>query len=168
MTAAVVEIAEEDPARLAEVFAGSPLHRPVEAFALLLAQHRAWERVVLVGWLDGKAVAHGSLVWEPTYPPFRQAGIPEIQDVNVAPPYRRRGVASAILDRAEQLAASRAAVVGIGFGLHPGYRAAQRLYVRRGYVPDGQGVFCRGRFLEENETIVLDDGPVLYLTKDLA
>jgi hypothetical protein len=33
------------------------------------------------------------------------------------------------LDRAEAEAARRSGVVGIGVGLHPGYNAAQRLYV---------------------------------------
>ena len=45
------------------------------------------------------------------------------------------------------------------------YRAAQRLYVLRGYVPDGNGVYCRGRFPQEGEQVRLDDDLVLYLVK---
>jgi len=106
-----------------------------------------------------------SLVLESNYPPFRERGVPEVIDLNVAPLSRQRGVASRILDEAERLAFEHSDAVGIGFGLHPGYRAAQRLYVLRGYVPDGHGVFCRGRFPEEGEQVTLNDDLVLHLIK---
>ena len=44
--------------------------------------------------------------------------------------------------------ARRSGVVGIGVGLHPGYNAAQRLYVKRGYIPDARGITYRNRFVE--------------------
>ena len=56
-------------------------------------------------------------------------------------------------------------MIGIGFGLHPGYRAAQRLYPRRGYTPDGNGIYGNGRFPREREMVRLDDDLALYLTK---
>lgn len=159
------QMREGDPEALEESFAGTPWARGVPFFADLLARHAAGERVALVGALGAHAVAFGSLLWESAYPPFREAGIPEIQDLNVCPRWRHRGVATAILDLAERLAFERSELVGIGFGLHPGYRAAQRLYVLRGYVPDGRGVFCAGRFPEEGEQVALDDRLLLYLTK---
>ncbi len=82
--------------------------------------------------------------------------------------FRRRGVASRLLDRAELEVSRRSRVAGIGFGLHPGYNAAQRLYVRRGYVPDGLGVTYDDRFVREGEVLPFDDSLVLHLTKDLA
>ena len=30
-------------------------------------------------------------------------------------------------------------IVGIGVGLYPDYGSAQRLYIKRGYLPDGHG-----------------------------
>ena len=60
-----------------------------------------------------------------------------------------------------------AARVGIGVGLHEAYGAAQRLYVRRGYVPDGRGVACGGAAVPEGERVVMDDETILYLTKAL-
>jgi hypothetical protein len=38
------------------------------------------------------------------------------------------------------LVAERSDVVGLGVGLYPDYGTAQRMYVRRGYLPDGRGV----------------------------
>jgi hypothetical protein len=47
------------------------------------------------------------------------------------------------------------------------YNAAQRLYLKRGYIPDGRGVTYRDRFVEEGEQVALDDDLVLHLTKEL-
>jgi GNAT superfamily N-acetyltransferase len=81
--------------------------------------------------------------------------------------YRRRGIASRLLDRAETEAARYSGVVGIAVGLHPGYNAAQRLYAKRGYIPDGRGITYRGCFLEEGASVVLDDDLVMHFTKQL-
>ena len=50
-------------------------------------------------------------------------------------------------------------------GLHSGYGAAQRLYIKRGYIPDGSGVWYRNQPLEMNATIQNNDDLVLYLSK---
>lgn len=39
---------------------------------------------------------------------------------------------------------------------------------KRGYVPDGRGITYRDRYLQEGESVVLDDNPVLHLTKCLS
>jgi len=72
-----------------------------------------------------------------------------------------------LLDHAESEVARRSGVVGIGVGLHPGYNAAQRLYVKRGYLPDARGITYRDRFVEEGTCVVLDDELVMHLTKQL-
>ena len=58
--------------------------------------------------------------------------------------------------------------VGIGVRLHEGYGNAQYLYVRRGYLPDRKGVVLNDRVVGEGESVRLDDGPVIYLTKRLS
>jgi GNAT superfamily N-acetyltransferase len=105
--------------------------------------------------------------WRPTYAGFADLNIPEIQDLNVLTTYRRKGIASRLLDRAEAEAARRSGVVGIAVGLHPGYNAAQRLYAKRGYIPDARGITYRNRFVEEGTSVVLDDDLVMHLTKQL-
>ena len=154
-----------DARRLRDAFTGTPWDRGLAFFEELARLHESRTRKVWVGLAGADPVAFGSLVPDSAYPPFRELGIPEIQDLNVSPRYRRRGIASAILDAAERVAFERSDRVGIGFGLHPGYGAAQRLYVLRGYVPDGRGVFCRGDFPREGEHVELDDELVLYLVK---
>lgn len=84
------------------------------------------------------------------------------------PLVRRKGIASHLLDLAEREISLRSSFAGIGFGLHPGYNAAQRLYVKRGYIPDGCGVTYCNEFVQEGAPIILDDNLVLHLTKRVA
>ncbi len=166
-TTSIRSIEAGDPAELHKAFLHTPWARDVRVFEEKLAAHRRRECEVLVGVLDGDVAAHGMLVWWPEYPPFRRERVAELQDLNVAPRFRRRGVASALLAEAERRAALRTDRIGIGVGLHGGYGAAQRLYVGRGYVPDGHGVSVRGQFPGEGQVVRLDDDLVLYLTKRL-
>jgi GNAT superfamily N-acetyltransferase len=163
----VCELTKDDASRLCGAFLGTAWERPLTHFDLLLTQQESGLRKVLVARVDDQLAGHASIFWKPAYPYFQSHGIPEIQDLNVVPHLRRRGVASRLLDEAEERVSINHSQVGISFGLHPGYRVAQRLYVARGYVPDGQGVFWRDRFPEEVETVVLDDHLVLHLVKRL-
>lgn len=104
---------------------------------------------------------------ESRFPRVGWTGIPEILDLNVLPEFRRRGIASRLLDHAEEAAKERSRVVGIGVGLHPGYNAAQRLYVKRGYVPDGLGVTYGDRYVEMGELVRFDDELILHFRKEL-
>lgn len=91
--------------------------------------------------------------------------MPEIQDFNVLPEHRRRGIGSRLMDEAERVAFARSPIVGIGFALHHDYGAAQRLYVLRGYVPDARGITSHGVRLNGGDEVKVDDDLVLYLTK---
>ena len=72
--------------------------------------------------------------------PFAGTGWPYIVDFAVLERVRGRGVGSALMDAVEALAAVTSDTVCLGVGLHSGYGAAQRMYVLRGYVPDGSVV----------------------------
>ena len=71
------------------------------------------------------------------------------------------------MDYAEAEIAKKSNVVGIGVGLHPGYNAAQRMYVLRGYVPDGYGVTYKNQYIRECQEVVVDDELILHFTKRL-
>jgi GNAT superfamily N-acetyltransferase len=117
--------------------------------------------------VSGEPVGYAGVVWRSGYPPFREAGIPEIVDVNVLPAYRRRGIGSRLLDAAEGLVARRSPVAGIGCGLFADYRPALRIYLDRGYRPDGRGIAYDGRTVPAGETIRIDDSTVLMLTRSV-
>ena len=83
------------------------------------------------------------------------------------PSFRNRGIGTALLELAEAAVARRGDVVQIAVGLHRGYGAAQRHYVRRGYVPDGAGASIDGRPVAEGVTVALDDALVITMRKAL-
>jgi len=99
-------------------------------FQRYLAEQAAGSRSCLVATVSGHFAGYVTVNWVPTYPGFVDMKIPEIQDLNVLPPFRRKEIATMLLDRAEPEVACRSDVVGIGVGLHPGYNGAQRLYVK--------------------------------------
>ncbi len=124
-------------------------------------------RDVLVARTGNDFAGYVTVKWRPEYPPFRAAGIPEIQDLNVLPGCRRRRIGTSLMDDAERLIATRSPVAGIGVGLHADYGAAQRLYVLRGYVPDAHGVTSHARRVGYGDSVPVDDDLVLWLTRDL-
>ncbi len=94
-------------------------------------------------------------------------GYPEIVDFNVLEKFRNKGVGTKLMDIAEQIAAEYSDTVYLGVGLHSGYGAAQRLYVKRGDVPDGSGVWYGGKVCPQYAECLNDDDLNLYLYKKL-
>jgi GNAT superfamily N-acetyltransferase len=158
---------ENDPETISAAFKDIGAGKPVTQYRRYLLEQTADTRICFVATVGGQFAGYVTVNWAPAYPGFADQKIPEIQDLNVIPRFRRKGVATGLLDRAEQQVAHRSAVVGIGVGLHPGYSSAQRLYVKRGYIPDGRGVFSGNKLVEEGMLAVFDDDLVLHLEKRL-
>jgi GNAT superfamily N-acetyltransferase len=161
-------LCETDPPVISAAFAAIGWVKPIALYQRYLAEQGAGERTCVVATTQGRIAGYVTINWTSAYPGFIDPRIPEIQDLNVLPDFRRRGLAAKLLDWAEAEVAKHSHEVGIGVGLHPGYNAAQRLYVKRGYIPDGRGIIHRDRYVQEGETIVLDDDLVMHLTKRLA
>lgn len=164
-------LTEHDPSLFEAAFAEIGWDKPASRYEAYLAEAAAGRRAVFVAEVvDGSGArfaGYGTVVWESDYAPFRDRGIPEIVDLNVLPSFRRQGIGSMILDAAERAIAERSEVAGIGVGLYPGYGAAQRMYVRRGYVPDGRGVCYDGAQVPAMQSVRNDDSLNLYFTKRL-
>jgi GNAT superfamily N-acetyltransferase len=138
-------------------------------FQRYMAEAQTGIRSVHVAVCDGEVAGYVTLLWEAEDPAFRELKVPEISDLRVNGRFRCKGIGSALLDRVEAEAASRSTRIGLNVGLHSGYGAAQRIYVRRGYVPDGAGIVVEGKVVPEGATIRLDDDPIvtLRMTKEL-
>lgn len=136
-------------------------------FVGVLDRHTAGAVEVLVAEDEATYLGHLMVTWSSAYEAFRDRGIPEVNDLNVVAPARRRGLASKLMDEAERLIASRSWTAGIGVGVYADYGPAQRLYVRR-YVPDGAGILSHHVPVRPGEPVVVDDDLVLYLTKNLS
>jgi GNAT superfamily N-acetyltransferase len=134
-----------------------------------LADHTEPEGASLAATHGYDVIGYIAIVWASNYAGFRSRGIPLVHQVAVAGPYRRRGVATLLMDAAEQLARDRGiATLGITVGLFDEYGPAQRLYGQRGYIPDGRGA-CRGQQpLRKGMHVTVDDDLIIWLTKDLA
>jgi GNAT superfamily N-acetyltransferase len=105
-----------------------------------LADHAEPDGANLIATRDPDVIGYVGIVRESNFSGFRSRGIPLVHQIAVAGPFRRRGVATLLMDAAEQLARDRGiATLGITVGLFDEYGAAQRLYGRRGYIPDGRG-----------------------------
>lgn len=156
-----------DIPQIVQAFAELGWDKPRSQYERYLSEQEMDMRSAYVAFLDAKFAGYLTICWVSTYVPFQEAGIPEIVDFNVLPEFRRRGIGTLLMDRAESEIASVATMAGIGVGMTPDYGAAQRLYVLRGYVPDGRGLHYRGHQLRYGEAITIDDSLGLYFTKRL-
>jgi len=158
---------EGDSETISQSFRDIGWNKPASQYQRYLMEQAAGTRIAFVAAIENQFAGYLTVNWTPTYPGFAEQNIPEIQDLNVLPRFRRQGIGTRLLDRAEQEVAHRSAIVGIGVGLHPGYCSAQRLYVKRGYLPDGRGVWYQDHVVQEGMQAVFDDDLVLHLTKQL-
>lgn len=165
--ATILPLQASDPAPIAAAFAAIGWAKPVAQYERYLAEQEAGERDVFVAWVEDGFAGYVTINWHPEYPPFRAEGIPVIEDFNVLPAFRRRGIGSALMDAAEAKGRSRVAMIGIGVGLDPNYGPAQRMYVRRGYVPDGRGITWQNRTVAYRDQVLVDDDLVLWFTRSL-
>jgi len=151
---------------IASSFADIGWNKPTSQYERYLAEQDRGERVVLVAYSDEDFTGYVTIKWQSDYPPFAEKGIPEIQDLNVLPVFRRRRIASALMDEAEKQVFERLRIVGIGVGMYPDYGAAQRMYVLRGYVPDALGLFYKGQHVRPSQEVCVDDDLTLHFTKE--
>jgi GNAT superfamily N-acetyltransferase len=156
-----------DPRTMEQAFCSIGWNKTASLFERYLAEQASHSRSCLIANLNEAFAGYVTVCWRPEYPGFAERNIPEIQDLNLLPDFRRRGIATALLDEAEAQIARVSGVAGIGVGLHPGYNNAQKLYLKRGYVPDALGVTYYNRFVHEGEHVILDDNLVLHLVRRL-
>lgn len=141
--------------------------KPESIFKQYLQEQREGSRLIWVAYEKETFAGYITLKWQSQYEPFRKGKIPEIMDLNVLPPFRNRGIGSRLLDIAELEASQKSDIIGIGVGLYKDYGAAQKLYIERGYIPDGCGVTYNYKLVVPGTNVSLDDDLVLWLTKNL-
>jgi GNAT superfamily N-acetyltransferase len=133
----------------------------------LLVEQNSDKREVWVAYSEENFMGYVTLIWKSLYLNFAKNNIPEICDLNVLPKYRNFGVGSALLDKCEKIAFSKSQVIGIGVGLYADYGSAQKIYVKRGYIPDGFGVTYDYKSVIPGQKYQVDDDFVLWFTKEI-
>lgn len=156
-----------DIPEIAEAFAELGWNKPASQYERYLMEQTLKVRDMYIARVQGQFAGYLTICWQSSYAPFREQRTPEIMDFNVLPKFRRQGIGTQLMDRAEAEIAKVSPMAGIGVGMTPDYGAAQRLYVLRGYVPDGNGLYYMGRPTQYGQALKVDDNLALYLTKEL-
>jgi GNAT superfamily N-acetyltransferase len=157
----------QDISDIAEAFQHLGWNKPASQYERYLMEQAEKIRDIYVAFIQEEFAGYLTIRWSSSYEPFRKEKIPEIVDFNVLPKFRRQGIGTQLMDKAESEIAKVNPIAGIGVGMDPDYGAAQRLYVLRGYVPDGRGLHYKGHPIIYGEDITVDDSLALYLTKKL-
>jgi ribosomal protein S18 acetylase RimI-like enzyme len=123
---------------------------------------------VFIAGFDGVNAGFAVLNTASRYDLFQRLGIFEIQDLNVIPGMRQRGIASALITACEEEARAQGCdQIGLAVALNQSYGPAQRLYAKHGYVPDGAGAMYDHAAPDAKLRYKLDDELCLMMVKTL-
>ena len=156
---------ETDIEKFVDGFSEQNWHKSYELFNGYYNQQENNEKSVIIAEINGDVAGYVTLLPFTKGGPFGNKNIPEIVDFNVLIKYQNRGIGNKILDVAENLAKEKGDYVCLSVGLHYGYGSAQRMYVKRGYLPDGTGAWYNGKQLEQYAKCENDDDLTLYFLK---
>lgn len=159
-------IAADGPAFVTEELAQG-WHASLDKYENRLRHQAEGRAVVLTAEWDGQPAGYVSVYHRAKSGPFAAKDWPIIVDLGVLQKYQHRGIGTALMDAAERLAAECSDTVCLAVGLHSGYGSAQRLYVQRGYLPDGSGVWYGDSPCPQYADCCNDDDLVLFLYKNL-
>lgn len=142
-------------------------HPSLETYIGYFNEQQQNKRKVFVAVYEGNVAGICTLVLNPEEGPFGNQKIPEIVDLGVFFDKHNCGIGNKLLDVAEKESAKICDLVYLAVGVHSGYGAAQKTYVKRGYIPDGTGVWYQGRQLEQYAQCCNDDDLLLFFSKKL-
>ena len=151
------------------LLSGLGITREAGFFERCLEEQKNNFREVFLARYGGELAGFVVLNWRSQYALFKRMEIPEIQDLNVLPGMRRNGIATSLIHHCEAATRGRqSAHIGIAVGLDSSYGAAQRLYVKLGYVPDGNGITYDRQPVCKGELRPVDDDLCLMMVKAIS
>ena len=160
-------ITESDPEIITREEIAQGWNATVEKYLTRLRDHSSGKAISLIAEYQGQVAGYINVYFQTDEGPFADQGLCGIMDFGVLEKYRRRGIGTKLMDIAEQIAGQYGDTVYLAVGLHSGYGSAQRMYVKRGYLPDGSGAWYGKQPATAYQTYPLDDDLVLYLSKKL-
>ena len=161
------DLKEADARKITDEEIAQGWEATIDKYLIRLKDRTEGRAITLVAEYRGNVAGYINVYPDSTWGSFANQGLPEIVDFGVLEKYRRLGIGGKLMDVAEEIAGKYADVVYLGVGLHYGYGSAQRMYVKRGYIPDGKGVWYGPTVCEQYENCCNDDDLILYLSKKL-
>ncbi|MDZ4991567.1 GNAT family N-acetyltransferase [Clostridium perfringens] len=140
--------------------------KPISLFEKYYKEQKNGNRRIFVASMENQVLGYATLLPNDENGPFANMNIPTVRDFNVLEKYQKNGIGTALLNKIESIVKEYSDKICLGVGLHSGYGSAQRMYVKRGYVPDGSGVWYNNMVLEQYADCKNNDDLVLYLAKD--
>lgn len=134
-------------------------------YRIRLADQQSGAAIALLATYQGQVAGYLNVYLSAAH--FGRADCCELVDFGVLEVFRCKGIGSKLMDVAEKIAASYADTVFIGVGLHSGYGSAQRMYIKRGYIPDGHGVWYKNEICNPYTCYCNDDDLNLRFSKKL-
>jgi len=122
---------------------------------------------VFIALYDNQIAGHVFLYYECRWGGLKNQGLPSVVDLVVYESYRRKGIATALMDAAEREAQRINSKIYLDVCLNSEYGPAQCFYIKRGYVPDGAGVYYEEEVLGLSALCRNDDELTLCLVKEL-
>ena len=165
-TCSIRKMQESDIKDLSRGFISQGWPSREEILTRYFKEQESGEREVLVAEVEGALAGYITILPCAKQGPFAEI-YPELSDFNVFEPFQNQGIGNLLLEEAEKQVRLISDKVTLGVGLHSGYGPAQRLYIKRGYIPDGSGVWYQNHQPAMN-AVCEDIGElVLYLSKNL-
>ena len=165
-TCSIRKMQESDIKELSRGFISQGWPSREEILTRYFKEQESGEREVLVAEVEGALAGYITILSCAKQGPFAEI-YPELSDFNVFEPFQNQGIGNLLLEEAEKQVRLISDKVTLGVGLHSGYGPAQRLYIKRGYIPDGTGVWYQNHQPAMN-AVCEDIGElVLYLSKNL-
>ena len=165
-TCSIRKMQESDIQDLSRGFISQGWPGREEILTRYFKEQESGEREVLVAEVEGALAGYITILSCAKQGPFAEI-YPELSDFNVFEPFQNQGIGNLLLEEAEKQVRLISDKVTLGVGLHSGYGPAQRLYIKRGYIPDGTGVWYQNHQPAMN-AVCEDIGElVLYLSKNL-
>ena len=161
------KILKKDCSEMARKFDIQGWKKPESQFLAYLEFQELGKRDVIIAEMNKEFAGYLTIKWKSDYLPFREKNIPEIVDFNVLKKFQRRGIGTKLMDEAERRIKQKSKYAGIGFGVYEDYGAAQILYVKRHYIPDGKGIVKDSEPVKYGEEVLIDDSLVFHLVKEL-
>lgn len=156
-----------DAKKIYDTYLSYGWHPSLETYDNYYKEQEENKRKVFIAEYDGEVSGLCTLVLNPMEGPWAGLGYPEIVDLSVFFHVRNKGIGNNLMDVVEQEAAKVSDMIYLAVGVHSGYGAAQRIYVKRGYIPDGSGVWYQGKQLEQYAPCCNNDDLLLFMSKKL-